>query len=164
MPRAADIVADIRANLVTSELAQQIQTEVIDETIKPLIASGVSPVEGYASGKRRFDKYKDPKKYPAKKKPKTPTNLFLSGLMLSFYTAKRITGNILRIGIPSDAPQAVKDRADGNNVGTKTKSGAVGIPARRFIPLKGETYRVSVLRKIKKVYAERIARLLSTKK
>lgn len=164
MPRSADIVAKIRANLVTPELAQAIQKEVINETIKPLIASGTSPVEGYASGKRRFDKYKDPKKYPAKKKPKTPTNLHLTGIMLAFYKAYRVSGNILRMGIPSAAPETVKDRADGNNVGTKTKSGAVGIPARRFIPLVGETYRVSVLRKIKKVYAERIARLLSTKK
>lgn len=163
MPRSVDLVAKIRANLVTPELVQAIQKEVIEDTIKPLIASGTSPVEGYASGKRRFTKYKDPKKYPAKKKPRTPTNLMLSGIMLSLYLARRISGNILRMGILG-APQTVKDRADGNNVGTVTKDGKVAIPARRFIPLVGESYRISILRKIKKVYAERIARLLSTKK
>ena len=156
-PRRVDIQATLQKNLVTDAFADRIQQEVIDDTIKPLIASGVSPVDGGVI-KRRFDKYKDPKSYPAKRKPKTPTNLFLTGVMLSYYKAKRIGANILRIGIQSDAPEDVKIRAEANNVGTKD------IPARRFIPLKDETYRISVLRKIKKLYAEQIARILSTKK
>jgi hypothetical protein len=156
-PRRVDIEATLRKNLVTDDFADRVQKEVIDDTIKPLIASGVSPVDA-AGVARRYPKYKDPKTYPAKRKPKTPTNLFLTGVMLSYYKAKRIGANILRIGIQAEAPEDVKDRAEGNNVGTKD------IPARRFIPLKGESYRISVLRKIKKLYADQIARILSTKK
>lgn len=162
VPRAADIVSKVRDNLVDEAFAKKIQEEVIDQTIKPLIASGTSPVDGYES--RRFKKYKDPKTYPAKKKSRTPTNLYLSGVMLSWYKAYKLTANILRIGIPSEAPQDVKDRAVGNNVGTVKADGTEAVPARRFIPQVGETYRISVLRKIKKVYADRIAALLSTKK
>jgi hypothetical protein len=162
LPRRVDIISTMQKDLITNDFAHKVQKEVIDDVIKPLIASGVSPVDGYE--KRRFTKYKNPKSYPAKKKPKTPTNLFLSGLMLSYYQAKKITGNILRVGIQSEAPQDVKDRADANNVGTKTADGKEAIPARRFIPLKGETFRISVLRKIKKLYADQIARILSTKK
>lgn len=162
VPLAVDIIAQLRIGLVDSVFVKKIQDEVIDQTIKPLIASGVSPVEGYE--KRRFPKYKDPKTYPAKKKSRSPVSLYLTGVMLSWYKAYKISGNIIRLGIPSSAPQDVKDRALGNNLGTTTKSGAEGIPARRFIPQAGETFRISVLRRLKKVYAERIARLISTKK
>lgn len=162
IPQTADIIAQLRIGLVDETFVKQLQDEVIEQTIKPLIASGVSPVEGYE--KRRFTKYKDPKKYPAKKKSRSPVSLYLTGVMLSWYKAYKISGNIVRLGIPSSAPQDVKDRALGNNLGTVTKEGTEGVPARRFIPQEGETYRISVLRRLKKVYAERIARLISTKK
>lgn len=162
VPRAADIISQIQKGLVDENFAKAMQTEVIDQTIKPLIASGTSPVDGYEA--RRFKKYKDPKKYPNKKKSRTPTNLYLSGVMLSWYRAYKLTANILRMGIPSEAPQDVKDRALGNNVGTVKDDGTEAVPARRFIPQVGETFRISVLRKIKKVYADRLAALLSSKK
>lgn len=157
VPRTIDVKTLLRNNLVDDSLVDAVQKEVIDQTIKPLIASGTSPVDSY-EGSRRFRKYKDPKSYPAKKKSKTPVNLNLTGVMLSFYKAYAIGKNILRLGIPSYAPEDVKGRAEGNNVGTEN------IPARRFIPLKGETFKISVLRRLKDIYAKRIARLLSTKK
>ena len=157
VPRTIDVKTLLKNNLVDDSLVNAVQKEVIDQTIKPLIASGTSPVDSY-EGSRRFRKYKDPKSYPAKKKSKTPVNLNLTGVMLSFYKAYAIGKNILRLGIPSYAPQDVKDRAEGNNVGTEN------IPARRFIPLKGEVFKISVLRRLKDIYAKRIARILSSKK
>lgn len=147
---------------VDSKFIQDMQTEVIDGEIKKMIAAGVSPVDSY-EGSRRFRGYKNPKKYPADKKAKRPVSLWLSGVMLSFYKAVRVSGTRLTLGIPTNAPHEVKVRALANNVGTATEDGREAIPPRRFIPLKGETYRISVLRKMKNLYARRIKSLLSSK-
>jgi hypothetical protein len=158
LPLTADVMRKLKDNLVDDELVNRVRTEVIEQTILPLIASGTSPVDTN-TGSRRFTKYKDAKVYPADRKSKTPVNLNLTGVMLSWYRAYAIGKNILRMGIPSYAPQAVKDRAEGNNVGTEG-----GVPARRFIPLKGESFKISVMRRLKNIYAAKIARILSTKK
>jgi hypothetical protein len=147
---------------VDAKFVQDMQTEVVDGEIKRMIAAGVSPVDSYDGG-RRFPGYKDPKKYPGKKKAKRPVSLYLSGVMLSFYRAVRISGTRISIGIPTSAPENVKVRAVANNVGTVSESGREAIPARRFIPLKGESYRISVMRKIKNLYARRIKAILSSK-
>jgi len=157
IPRTVDIKTLLANNLVDDELVNAVQNDVIEQTIKPLIASGTSPVDSY-EGSRRFRKYKDPKSYPDKLKSKTPVNLYLSGVMLSYYKAYAIGKNILRLGIPSYAPEDVKVRAEANNVGTES------IAARRFIPLQGETFKISVLRRLKDIYARKIASILSTKK
>lgn len=157
VPRTVDIQTLLRNNLVDDALVSRVQAEVIEQTIKPLIASGTSPVESY-EGSRRFRKYKDTDSYPANRKPKSPVNLFLTGTMLTYYKAYAIGKNILRMGIPSYAPEDVKTRAEANNVGTET------IAARRFIPVQGETFKISVMRRLKNIYAEKIARLLSSKK
>lgn len=151
----ADVVAKLR-NTVDERFIYDLQREVVDGTIKKLISSGVSPVQGF-DNKKRFDQYKDKDTYPAKLKPNRPVNLNLTGIMLSWYRAVKVNGVRISLGIPAAAPQDVKERAEGNNVG------ANGIPARRFVPLKGETYAVSVLRKLKSLYAQRIKTLISRK-
>ena len=154
--------ADLKSKfkkLVDEKFAQDVNDEVVGE-IKKLIAAGVSPVETNAG--RRFKGYKDPDSYPNKKKQKRPVNLNLSGEMLSYYVARAINGLTLRIGI-LNAPEDVKVRAQANNEGTGTKDGESGIAARRFIPLKDETFKISVLRKLKNLYAKRIRDLLSKK-
>ena len=45
--------------------------------MKETIAGGVSPITG-----QRFPKYKNPRKYPGNRKPKSPVNLKLSGEFL----------------------------------------------------------------------------------
>jgi len=156
-----DAVAKLKKT-VDDKFVQDMQTEVIDRTIKPLIAAGVSPVESVDGG-RRFTGYKSPDKYPAKRKAKRPVSLWLTGVMLSFYKAVKVSGSRLQLGIPTNAPNEVKVRAVANNVGTTNSDGLVAIAARRFIPLRGETFRISVVRKIKDLYARRIKSLLSTK-
>lgn len=156
-----DVMNKLR-NTVDDKFVSDMQKEVIDETIKPMIAAGVSPVDSF-EGNRRFEGYKDPKKYPAKKKAKRPANLNLTGIMLSWYKAVKVTGTRISLGIPTNAPQDVKDRAHGNNEGTTTEAGLPAIPPRRFIPLKGENFRISVVRKLKNLYAKRFKDLLSSK-
>lgn len=148
-------------NVVDAKFINAVQDEVIDGEIKRLIRAGVSPVDGLTNS-RRFTGYKTPEKYPGDRKAKRPVSLYLSGLMLSFYKATRVSGSRFLMGIAPNAPQEVKVRAVANNIGTVTEKGQVGIPARPFIPVRGETYRVSVLRKIKNLYAKRVKDLLSS--
>lgn len=149
----AEVINNLRKT-VDERFVYDVQREVVDGQIKRLIASGTSPVQGY-DNKKRYDAYKDKDNYPGKKKPNRPVNLSLTGIMLSWYRTIKVSGIRISLGIPSSAPQDVKDRAEGNNVG------ANGIPARRFVPLKGETYAISVLRKLKSLYAQRIKTLIS---
>lgn len=158
---SAEVVNRLRKT-VTQEFVENMNKEAVGEA-KRMIRAGVSPVQATAGG-RRFAGYKDPEKYPALKKAKRPVNLELSGIMLMWYSVTRISGVRLSFGIPKDAPSDVKDRAEANNVGTYNDQGEVAIAARRFIPLKGETFAVSVMRKIKKLYAQRIKELLSSKR
>ena len=139
---------------VDAKFEQDAQEEVVGE-IKRMIASGTSPVQSVDGG-RRFASYKNPDKYPANKKAKRPVSLFLSGTMLSWYRAVKISGVRISFGIPTNAPEDVKIRAEANNVGTTNDKGEVAIAARRFIPLAGETFAISVMRKIKTLYMKRI--------
>lgn len=154
----ADVVNRLRRT-VDSQFVQQVQQEVIEEAIKPMIAAGVSPVQSVDGG-RRFKGYKNPDKYPADKKAKRPVSLKLSGEMLAWYKAIFVSGVRITLGIAPSAPKEVKERAEANNVGTTNKEGQIAIAARRFVPLKGETYAVSVVRKIKNLYSQRIKSLL----
>lgn len=146
-------------NTVDETFISDMQREVVDGEIKRLIAAGVSPVQSVEGG-RRFAGYKDPDKYPGKRKSKRPVSLWLSGVMLSWYKAVKVNGTRFRLGIPTNAPEDVKVRAIANNEGTTNDQGQVAIAARRFIPKPGENFNISVLRKIKNLYAKRIKTLL----
>jgi hypothetical protein len=190
IPNVKDIEAKLR-RLHSAEFVHQINADVVENQIKRLIKAGTSPVDGYG----RFVQYKDRTTYPNDIKSSTPVNLTLSGQMLSYYKAfVRSVGGSLFIGIVSDAPTEVKDRARGNNLGTaglknlslnkdrraRLKNRALqrsigrkvqnlnqyvkdkaGIPQRRFIPQDGEKFTISVMAKLKNLYAKRIKDLLS---
>jgi hypothetical protein len=160
----SNISAEVKARLkktVDDKFIADMNNEVVGE-IKRMINAGVSPVQSVEGG-RRFKKYKDEKKYPAKQKAKRPVNLYLTGEMLRNYVAERVNGVRLSLGISKKAPKEVKDRAEANNVGTVNSEGQVAIAARRFVPLNGETYAVSVIRKLKNLYARRIKELILKK-
>lgn len=55
-------------------------------SMKDLIAKGISPIRGNG----RFPAYKDPTKYPGKKKAPRPVNLFLSGDFMDSLSNKSI--------------------------------------------------------------------------
>lgn len=144
---------------VTERFAQKVQDEVINGTIKPLIDAGVSPVQS-VENTRRFKGYKDPKKYPNDRKQKRPVNLKLTGKMLERYRARKVNGTTLEMGILSSAPEDVRVRAEANNLGTVNSKGEVAIAARRFVPIRGETFAVSVMRRLKDLYAKRLKEIL----
>lgn len=163
------IKSNIRAQMINklkktvdAKFNQDIQREVVDGEIKRMIAAGTSPVRSVEGG-RRFKGYKDPAKYPADRKAKRPVSLWLSGEMLSWYRSTVISGIRISLGIPTNAPAEVKIRAEANNIGTTNSKGEVAIAARRFVPLAGEEFATSVMRKLKNLYAKRIKELLSSK-
>lgn len=86
----------------------------------------------------------------------TPVNLKLTGEMQSYLTTSKGIDSI-KIGIRASAPQFVKEKAEWNNLGTDK------MPARRFIPIadNNETFTVSVMRKLKNLFARRLAEVLS---
>ncbi|HEY6435635.1 MAG TPA: hypothetical protein VIY47_03530 [Ignavibacteriaceae bacterium] len=135
--------------LITAPFIAKINSDVIPE-IKKLVASGQSPVDGYG----RFPMYKNKDKYPGKRKSARPVNLDLTGVMMSKYDAHQVSTSTKIIGIGyQKITQELEGKIIGNNEGKK------GIPLRRFIPLNGESFTVSVIRKLKDVYARRISEL-----
>jgi hypothetical protein len=72
--------------------------------------------------------------------------------MMGYYDAHQIDSKVIGIGFKNPSEE-LKGKIIGNNEGTKD------IPTRRFIPLAGETFTVSVMRKLKDVYARRIMAL-----
>lgn len=153
-PNTVEVQARLN-KFVSNDFANKVQQEVVIGQIKKLIASGRSPVQGFG----RFDKYKDIKSYPGKQKANRPVNLFLTGEMLGFYQAVRISGRKLLIGISPFASGPAKIKATANNLGTEKEGG--GIKARRFVPVGNETFTISVIRKLKDLYARRLKDILS---
>jgi hypothetical protein len=157
---AAKALKKLKTEFINEKLIKDIQVEIVDGEIKKNIRSGVSPVRGFG----RFGEYVNPANYPGKGKnrlkPQRPVNLFLTGIMLSWFGVFRKSGNSVEIGINKNAPNDVKVRAKANNLGTEV-NGVGAIPRRRFIPQQGEEWNVSVMRKIKNLFAQRVKELFN---
>jgi hypothetical protein len=139
----------IDTSINKAELRKLIEYEV-NQKILPTIDKGVSPVKG----KRSFAKYKDKDKYPARKKQSNKPNLTLTGEMLSWYETKIDNKDFaVTVGIHSDAPQDVKDKANANQFGTTNSKGEVAIAARPFVPRQGEVYNAQIMVAIRKAFA-----------
>lgn len=151
-PSATKISNLIKEKLVNSKFINEINSQVIPE-VKRFMAAGLSPVQG----KPRFVQYKDKFKYPGKRKPSRPVNLKLSGDLYSVYVAAKKTSHSFFMGISSLASDKIKTYAKANNLGTDELS------ERRFIPIGGETYKVTIMRMIKNLIARRIAEIIKNK-
>ncbi len=151
IPEKARLLAKIKSQLINREVVEELNKEAVEE-VKRFMASGVSPVKN----KRRFPAYKDKDKYPAKKKPSRPVNLFLSGTLYDSLIAAKSSAMSFYIGISSLAREDVKVYAKANNLGENN------IPARRFVPIKGEQFNISIMRKIKDIIARRLAELIKS--
>lgn len=143
------LVAKVKNNLVNRDVVDQLNKEVVTE-VKRFMAAGTSPVRN----KRRFVGYKDKDKYPGERKAARPVNLFLSGDLYGALTAAKTSMMSFYIGVSSLASNKIKTYAKANNLGEN------GIPERRFVPIKGEEYNVSIVRKIKDIIARRIAEII----
>lgn len=82
----------------TDEAIKRMPNSVIKEIgdliiaeMKARIARGQSPL----ARQTRFEKYKNPKKYPGSKKPKQPVNLKLTGQFLNSLRAQALPGGAL---------------------------------------------------------------------
>lgn len=148
--------------VIDAKLMHDVQGSVIDNQIKKLIQAGTSPVRGH----NRFPGYKaaatkEKTGYPYNvrsefpNKAIRPVNLFLSGDMLQEYVAYRANSiKSFFMGIRPNAPEDVRKRAEGNNYGTEH------VPMRRFIPAPGETYKVSIVKALRDLFAEAVQRTL----
>lgn len=126
----------------TSNLALSVIAEM-----RRFIRIGTSPV----LSARRFDAYKDKKKYPADKKNSRPVNLELSGDMLNAITYKVLKHGV-RVGIwDSDQRKKANTHLQGLN----------GVPQRKFLPIEeGDEFIVSIHRIIKDLYAQKLSAIL----
>lgn len=101
---------------------------MVVEAMKGLISKGISPVRG-GEAKTKFPAYINPKKYPGKKKPRTPVNLHLKGDFLEalkYRVVERAFGWAVELGY-FDSKQAVKEKGH--------REGANGQPHRPTIPI-----------------------------
>lgn len=105
----------MKSDRISKEWAASAQ-KVIKDIIIPLMNNGVSPVDG----KRMFDKYKDPKKYPAAIKSSNKPNLRLTGKLYSNYKAAPVKEKEVGIlmGIQGGGDK-LRVYAEANNIGTQ---------------------------------------------
>lgn len=144
-----DFKKHIRDEFNNKEWADKVQN-VIDLSILKRMNSGLSPVKGH----RNYAKYKDKDKYPGDLKPSNKPNLYLTGKLYGAYKAKpRSTPMEVSIGIHPDETEEIKIIAKANNIGTQNSKGEVAIAARRFVPLKGESYATQIVLEIRKLFA-----------
>lgn len=144
-----DLMKTFYDNGVGERLGQLMKDEVIDS-----VSQGISPVRGEG----RFEAYKNPKKYPGKRKSSRPVNLSLDGSMLGAiaYSVNR-AAQTLTFGYIYGGRNKLK--AETHNEGTQV---AKGIPQRKFIPT-GETeeFIVSIQRKIVDFYKARLSDIIA---
>jgi len=150
-------VYNVGARMLDKTVEQRIQREVIDQQIKPIIASGSSPVKGAS----RFPAYKDKDSYPGKRKPSRPVNLKLTGDMLSYYrswTEDKPTS--MFIGFQrSVMPELEVTKVIAHNEGTAT------VPKRKFVPgSQGDEFRPQVMIALRRIYRERMQSLVDKMK
>jgi hypothetical protein len=136
---------------VEKETAREVGEAVVKEMLDQ-IGKGVSPIRGEG----RFPRYKNPKKYPADQKPKSPVNLKLTGQMLdslkfSVYSTRTGFGTEIQY-----SNQEAKLKEKGH------RDGANGQPKRPTIPLKslGETFSARIIRLIRDIYSTALKRKL----
>lgn len=124
-------------NLKKSHL-EEIGKDYIAE-IKARIARGISPLYG-----NRFPAYKNPKRYPGKRKPKRPVNLKLTGDFLKSLIVKVTTGSRPILTITFNKPKSF-DKERGHREGANTQ------PKRPIIPNNRETFSRGLLIEFDKI-------------
>ena len=137
---------------LTRQEARDVGTEVVRE-MKSLIASGVSPIKGSGISPK-FAPYKNPKKYPGRRKPHTPVNLSLTGKMmdsLGFVVLPRGDNKGFAAHIGYDSVQSTLKESG-------HREGVHGQPRRPTIPdaNRGETFVASIIAAYRQVVVDAI--------
>ena len=128
-----------------AEEARQVGRGIV-ENMKRIIAAGSSPIRGSGIA-ARFAAYKDPAKYPGKRKPSSPVNLKLSGDFLKdlgYIVKSGRKGYVAEVGYSTDKSIA---KESGH------REGVNGQPSRPTIPdyTRGEDFASSVIDAYRKV-------------
>ena len=139
------------AKPIDTATAKEVGQAVVSK-MKSLIAVGSSPIDG----KGKFPKYKDPKRYPGKRKAHSPVNLHLSGKFLEALKSDVISGNYgygASIFFEGD-DQEIKEKGH--------REGANGQPKRPTIPAsKGQEFVASIEILYTNIFRNRILRVLN---
>lgn len=141
-------------------LSREEATEIGRGTLRAildLVERGISPIRGGGLG-GKFPPYKNPKRYPGKRKPHTPVNLWLSGKFLRSlkYRVLRFgKGYVAEIGFTSELSE-LKERGH--------RERANGQPKRPIIPVatNGERFARLVEDAYLKVVSQHIKRLVKS--
>lgn len=147
-------ILEIIDSFVDNTTANAIGRTIAEEA-KQNISEGLSPVRGYG----RFERYKDPKKYPgqlppALKKNQRPVNLWLTGEMLKGYWYKiSAKPNTIEVGMVQGSAFA-KEKAGYHQDGTPNMA------QRKLVPSEDEEWSVSIMRKIRDLYGKRLQDLI----
>ena len=144
MTKPSEFARDLSAQIQTKVALRQIFNKgVLDriatETVKAIkadIAAGKSPIEG----KGNFPPYKNPKKYPGKRKPARPVNLFLLG---QFQGALRFTTNVTKTAISIFySGRLAEKKEEGHRIGWNKQ------PKRPSLPKGDEQFNAGIRKKI----------------
>lgn len=126
--------------------------KVIVNKIRSLTAKGISPIKGNA----RFPAYKNPKRYPGRKKAKRPVNLRLSGLFmksLSFKSKGRGNKSATTDIFYDDKLSDLKE--SGHREGVNSQ------PKRPTLPQGDEKFSRRITDEITKIYKEALEKKIS---
>lgn len=113
------------------------------------IKKGISPITG-----KRFPAYKNPERYPGKRKPKRPVNLELTGEFLSAleFTVRSGKNPTITIGF-FDKENADKEKGH--------REGAGGQPKRPIIPNSSESFSKKITIEITNEIADVLSRAIA---
>ncbi len=150
-------ILELIDKFVDGTTADAIGSAIVKEA-KAMIASGQSPVAGFG----RFMSYSDSYKNALKGKlgqelGKTvrPVNLYATGEMLEEgYGFERVDDTTIRVGMTEGSAKR-KQIAAYHNEGTEK------MPARPLVPGANEEFAISIMRKIRDLYGERLRKLIS---
>lgn len=152
IPKLRRELQRISRTAIDRRTAAQVGTKTVVEMRRD-IAKGISPVRG----RRRFPAYKNPKKYPGKRKGARPVNLKLTGQFLRalrsvVLSSRGPSGFVTSIGYRGRLAQ-VKEQGHREGANQQRK--------RPTIPQRGEELNVRINRELLKIYRKRLSRLIS---
>lgn len=134
---AAQLTKKIEGKIAPNRIYDRVTLEAIGmlivRRVKDLILKGESPIES----KGKFPAYKNPEKYPGKRKPHRPVNLTLSGDMLNALRYRINQAKVLVTILYQDKKSKLKELGH--------REGANKQPRRPTIPQAQERFRKTIM-------------------
>lgn len=130
---------------IDKSTAEKVGATVVS-MMKQMISKGLSPIKGNG----RFPAYKDPDKYPGKRKNKRPVNLYLTGEFLDSlkFIPKSSKSGFDTVIYYDGKESELKEQGH--------REGANGQPLRPTIPQGGEKFAETIRIAFSKIYRQRL--------